>query len=143
MFRFRFAKLMEVKEKLLESKQEELKRAISASGALARGIHVVEEESARRCEAMVNRCMAGEQFSLLMGHLAYLDRRKAAMVEEKKREDGQVETLRKELSGLAAELKMYEKLKLKDLQAARMAERRKEQKVMDGLAGRGVESSSG
>ena len=134
---------MEIKEKLLENKQEELKRAIAASGALARGIRAVEEETAQRCEAMVDRCMAGEKFSLLMGHLAYLDLRKAAMGEEKKREDGQVETLRKELSGLAAELKMYEKLKLKDSHAARMAERKKEQKLMDGLAGRGAESSSG
>ncbi len=143
MFRFRFAKLIEIKEKLLENKREELKRAISASAALAQGIRAVEEETARRCEAMVDRCMAGETFSLLMGHLGYLDRRKAAMGEEKKSKDGRVEALRKELWGLAVELKMYERLKLKDWQAARMAERKKERKVMDGLAGRGAESSSG
>ena len=89
----------------------------------------------------MSRCMTGEEFSLLMGHLAYLDKRKAAMREEKKSADGRAVALRKELTGLATEMKMFEKLKAKDLQAARAAERKKEQKLMDGLALRGENSS--
>lgn len=144
MFRFRFSRLAEIKEKLLEQKQEELEKAIAVVGALTQGIRAAEEETARRCEGMVSRCMTGEEFSLLMGHLAYLDKRKAAMREEKTREDGRVETLRKELMGLATELKMFEKLKAKDSQAAKTAERKKEQKLMDEMAERrGEEKSSG
>ena len=134
MFNFRFSRLMEIKEKLREHKQGELESAIAASGALMRGIRAMEEEIADRYNGMVSRCMTGEEFALLIGHLAYLDGKKAAMREEKEKTDKRVNALRRELLGLTMELKMFEKLKLKALQAARIAAHRKEQKMMDDLA---------
>ncbi len=152
MFRFRFRRLAEVKEKLLEHKRQELEMTVAAVAALRQGIADVEKETAERYEGMVGRSLTGEEFSLLMGHLAFLDSRKKAMREEKKKTDVRVGILRKELAGLAAELKMFEKLRLKDFQAARLLDRKKEQKVMDELASRrggalemgkgGVENSS-
>jgi flagellar export protein FliJ len=78
--------------------------------------------------------MTGEQFSLLIGHLAYLDGKKAAMREEKEKTDERISAVRRELLGLTMEVKMFEKLKVKALQAAKIAAHRKEQKMMDDLA---------
>ena len=131
---FRFGRLMEVKEKLLEHKQGELESARSAVETLAAGIISMEKEIADRYNGMASRGMTGEEFALLIGHLAYLDGRKASMREEKEKGDVRVQVLRSQLLSLATELKMFEKLKLKALQAAKIAGRRKEQKIMDDLA---------
>jgi len=134
MFNFRFNRLMEIKEKLREHKQGELESAIAASETLMRRIRTMEEEIVNRYNGMVSRCMTGEQFSLLIGHLAYLDGKKAAMREEKEKTDERISAVRRELLGLTMEVKMFEKLKVKALQAAKIAAHRKEQKMMDDLA---------
>jgi flagellar export protein FliJ len=125
---------MEIKEKLREHKQGELESAIAASEKLMRRIRTMEEEIVNRYNGMVSRCMTGEQFSLLIGHLAYLDGKKAAMREEKEKTDERISAVRRELLGLTMEVKMFEKLKVKALQAAKIAAHRKEQKMMDDLA---------
>jgi flagellar export protein FliJ len=125
---------MEVKDKLREHKQRELENATAASDALTRRIRAMEDEIADRYNGMVSRCITGEEFSFLMGHLAYLDGRKAAMTEEKHATDKRISALRGELLSLTMELKMFDKLKSKTLQAARLAVHRKEQKMTDALA---------
>ena len=134
MFSFRFDRLMEVKDKLREHKQRELENATAASDALTRRIRAMEDEIADRYNGMVSRCITGEEFSFLMGHLAYLDGRKAAMTEEKHATDKRISALRGELLSLTMELKMFDKLKSKTLQAARLAVHRTEQKLTDALA---------
>jgi len=134
MFNFRFSRLMEIKEKLREHKQGELESAIAASETLMHRIRAMEEEIVNRYNGMVSRCITGEQFSLLIGHLTHLDGKKAAIREEKEKTDKRINALRKELLGLTMEVKMFEKLKVKALQAARIASARKEQKMMDDLA---------
>jgi len=136
MFNFRFSRLMEIKENLREHKQGELESAIAASEKLMRRILAMEEEVVDRYNGMLSRCMTGEQFSLLIGHLAYLDGKKAAMREEKEKTDKRMNVLRRELLGLTMEVKMFEKLKKKALQAARIASARNERKMMDDLASR-------
>jgi flagellar export protein FliJ len=130
---------MEIKEKLREHKQRELENATEASGALTSGIRAMEDEIENRYNGMMSRCMTGEEFSFLIGHLTYLDGKKAAMREEKETTDKRVIALRKELLNLTMELKMFEKLKLKALEAAKIAMHRKEQKIMDALAVRSKE----
>ena len=136
MYSFRFSRLMEIKEKLREHKQRELESAIAASGALMAGILAVKEEIADRYNGMVSRRMTGEEFSLLIGHLAHLDGKQTGMKQQKEKTDSRINALRKELLGVTMELKMFEKLKSKALQAARVAGHRKEQKMMDDLAAR-------
>ena len=136
MFNFRFSRLMEIKENLREHKQGELESAIAASEKLMRRILAMEEEVVDRYNGMLSRCMTGEQFSLLIGHLAYLDGKKAAMRAEKEKTDKRINALRRELLALTMEVKMFEKLKKKALQAARIASARNERKMMDDLASR-------
>ena len=136
MFNFRFSRLMEIKEKLREHKQGEMESAIAASETLMHRIRAMEEEIVNRYNGMVSRCITGEQFSLLIGHLAYLDGKKAAMRAEKEKTDKRINALRRELLALTMEVKMFEKLKKKALQAARIASARNERKMMDDLASR-------
>jgi flagellar export protein FliJ len=134
MLKFRFNRLMEVKEKVLEHRKRELETALAVANMLSERIHAIEREVAFHHKDMAVRCLTGREFSLLISHLAYLDGEKTTVTRELKRADGLVDTLRKELSALAVELKMFEKLKSKAVHGQRKRDRKKEQKMLDELA---------
>ncbi|MGD0229878.1 MAG: flagellar export protein FliJ [Syntrophorhabdales bacterium] len=134
MYKFRFSRLMEVKEKLLEHKQRELETALAAVADLVSRARAIEGQIAEQYNDMVARCITGKEFSLLVGYLTYLDGKKATIEGLKDKADARVNLLRAKLSGLAIEVKMLEKLRSKDLREARKADSRREQKMMDDLA---------
>jgi len=134
MSEFRFNRLLEIKEKLLEHKQTELEIAIASVAAVVSDIEKVEKETTDTYAQITSRCLTGKELSILTGYLSYLDGRKATLYEEKEKRETLVSTIRKELQALEIELKILEKLKAKALQAARKARNRKEQRVMDDLA---------
>ncbi len=131
---FRYDRLLEVKEKLLEHKQSELEIAIASVAAVVSDIEKVEKETADTYDQITSRCLTGKELSILIGYLSYLDERKASLYEEKEKRETRVSTIRQELQALEMELKILEKLKAKALQAARKVRNRKEQRVMDDLA---------
>jgi flagellar export protein FliJ len=131
---FRYDRLLEVKEKLLEHKQSELEIAIASVAAVVSDIEKVEKETADTYDQITSRCLTGKELSILTGYLSYLDERKASLYEEKEKRETRVSTIRRELQALEMELKILEKLKAKALQAARKVRNRKEQRVMDDLA---------
>jgi len=131
---FRYDRLLEVKEKLLEHKQSELEIAIASVAAIVSDIEKVEKETADTYDQITSRCLTGKELSILTGYLSYLDERKASLYEEKEKRETRVSTIRRELQALEMELKILEKLKAKALQAARKVRNRKEQRVMDDLA---------
>lgn len=134
MSEFRYSRLLEVKEKLLEHKQSELEIAIASVAAVVSQIEKVERETADTYDQLTSRRLTGRELSMITGYLSYLDGRKAALFKEKEERENCVSTLRGELRALEIELKILEKLKAKALQAARKARNRKEQRVMDDLA---------
>ena len=134
MSEFRYNRLLEVKEKLLEHKQTELEIAIASVAAVVSDIEKVEKETAVTYDQITSRCLTGKELSILTGYLSYLDERKASLYEEKEKRETRVSTIRRELQALEMELKILEKLKAKALQAARKVRNRKEQRVMDDLA---------
>ena len=131
---FRYDRLLEVREKLLEHKQSELEIAIASVAAVVSDIEKVEKETADTYDQITSRCLTGKELSILTGYLSYLDERKASLYEEKEKRETRVSTIRRELQALEMELKILEKLKAKALQAARKVRNRKEQRVMDDLA---------
>ncbi len=134
MSEFRYDRLLEVKEKLLEHKQTELEIAIASVAAVKSDIEKVEKETADTYDQITSRCLTGKELSILTGYLSYLDERKAGLYEEKEKRETRVSTIRKELQALEVELKILEKLKVKALQAVKKVRNRKEQRVMDDLA---------
>jgi flagellar export protein FliJ len=131
---FRYDRLLEVKEKLLEHKQTELEMAVVSVAAVVSDIEKVDKETGDTYEQITSRCLTGKELSILIGYLSYLDERKASLYDEKKKRETRVSTIRQELLALEMELKILEKLKAKALQAARKVRNRKEQRVMDDLA---------
>ncbi len=78
--------------------------------------------------------MTGEEFSTVTGYLNYLDGRKLTFLKEKGRREERVDGLRADLLALSIELKMLEKLEVKDLAAFKKIGNKKQQKAMDDLA---------
>ncbi len=134
---FRYERLMEVKEKLLELKQRELDMAMVALGDIISRIAAVGQKVARAYNDMTGRCLTGKELTVLVGYIALLDTQKATLNEEKSRMEERVNTMRSELYDLEIELKMFEKLKSKALQTIKKARNRKERKLMDEIALRG------
>jgi flagellar FliJ protein len=135
-FRFRFERLIEVKEKLVEHKQQEMERTAAEAAALAQKAADISKEISGRYDEMSSRCVTGEEFSMLLGSVLYLDVQKAATLKEKANREARVDALRAELIGLMVELKVFEKLKIRAFRAAKKVLARKEQKLMDDLAAR-------
>jgi flagellar export protein FliJ len=131
---FRYERLMEVKDKLLQHKQRELEAASVAVQTIVEEIAKIGQESTNTYSELTGRCLTGKEVSVLIGYITYLDKQKVVLSEEKKRREGYVESLRRELLNLEIELKMLEKLKTKTLQTIKKAANKKEQKLMDELA---------
>ena len=135
-FRFRFDRLIEVKEKLVEHKQREMERTAAEAVALAEEAAAIGREISGHYEEMASRCIPGEEFSMLLGSVLYLDVQKAAALKEKANREARVDALRAELVGLMVELQVLDKLKIKAFRAAKKVLARKEQKLMDAMAAR-------
>lgn len=134
MFKFRYKRLAEVKEKLLEHKQLELDAAVCALNEIIDEIDKVRQEIETNFNDMISRSMPGEEFSTLTGYLNYLDGKKLTLLEEKERREVRVDVLRADLLALSIERKMLEKLEVKDLAAFKKTDNKKQQKAMDDLA---------
>src|SRR5208337_1143463 len=131
---FRYGRLMEIKEKLLQQKQRELEIAITSLAAVADDIRKAQEETAETYDQIATRCLTGRELSVLTGYLSYLDMSKERLLKEKGEGEKRVAVVRSALICLEIELKVLEKLKFKMLQAAKKVLGRKEQKLMDDLA---------
>jgi flagellar export protein FliJ len=134
MSEFRFQRLLDIKEKLLEHKQAELEIALASVASVVEQIRQAEEEIAETYAPLTTRCLTGQEFSGLVDYLSYLDSKKVRLREEKKEREERVTLLREELRALETERKVLEKLRFKALQAIRKAQNKKDQKLMDELA---------
>lgn len=134
MSEFRYQRLLDIKEKLLEHKQTELEVAIGLVAAVVEQIRELEKEVAETYRPLTTRCLTGKEFSDLVDYLSYLDAKKTSLNDEKKSREQKVSLLRAELIALEIESKILEKLRFKALQKARKARDKKDQKLMDELA---------
>jgi flagellar export protein FliJ len=134
MSEFRYQRLLEIKEKLLEHKQTELEVAIMSVAAVVEHIHQVEMEIADTYRPLTTHCMTGKEVTELLGYLSHLDTTKVGLLDKKSQREQKVAHLRSELLALEIELKILEKLRDKALRAIKKVQNKKEQKLMDELA---------
>jgi flagellar protein FliJ len=133
MYKFRYSRIVEVKEKLIDKKQRDLEAAATAVDAVTKDIEKLDGEMDSTFDDMSTGCRTGKEFSVLKDYLSYLDQQKLGLMVEKERRSRLVDDLRAELLNLTIELKMLEKLKDKWALVARKAENVKEQKLMDDI----------
>jgi flagellar export protein FliJ len=131
---FRYDRLMEVKEKLLEQKQRNLEAALLAVQETITKISDVDKRILNTYHDMTTRCLYGKEMTTMIDHITFLDSTKTQLIEEKKERQTIIEIVRKELWDLEMDLKMLEKLKSKNLAIIKKARNKKEQKLMDELA---------
>jgi len=134
---FRYSRLIEVKEKLLDHKKTELDSACISLKIVVEEITGVDEDAVRTYAYLTEKCITGNELSVLTGYLSYLDKRKNVLNLEKIEREYRITALQQELLDLEIERKMLEKLKFKTLQMIKKASNKKEQKLMDELALRG------
>src|SRR5271157_4403148 len=136
---FRFNRLIEIKEKLLEQKERDLEVILASQAAVVEEIGRVDGESAGVYAEMANRLLTGKELSMLTDHLAYLDWKKNRLHKEKEEWERKAALLRKVLLSLEMELKVFEKLRFRVRKAMEKVRNRKEQKMFDELALRSQE----
>ena len=134
MSEFRYDRIVEIKEKLLEQKQRDLETARDVAGSRSRGDRPGGGRVGRTYNDMATRRLTGKELSMLIGHLSYLDASKKQLLDEKRDREKKAVVIRNALLALEMELKVFEKLKFRVLQRIKKARNRKEQKLMDDLA---------
>jgi flagellar export protein FliJ len=131
---FRYDRLIEIKEKLLDQKKRHLEAALIAVQETHVKIEEVEKAIDNTYHEMTSGCYFGKEMSTMIDHISFLDNSKIKLSEEKKEKQEYVEIVRKELWDLEMDLKMLDKLRSKILSATKKAHSKKEQKLMDEIA---------
>ena len=131
---FRYSRLVEVKGILLEQKQQALEATLNAIEGMTAELREVESEIGTTYDQIGARCLYGKELSTMIDHVAFLDRKKKLLSNDRAKAKSQAETLRKDLVDLEIDLKMFEKLETKLIKTANKAQSKKDQKLMDELA---------
>lgn len=133
MAKFRLERVIEVKNKLMDDKKNELEITNAALYRVTEAISDLEGEIRRNYEAMAAP-MAGSDFSVLKDFLYSLDIRKEDFLKQKEEINVKIRLIKEELIVLAKEIKMLDTLKAKALQREKKLLNKKEQKALDDMA---------
>jgi flagellar protein FliJ len=134
MAKFRLDRIIEIKNKLLEDKKNELEVMKSELALTENNIDAFSSEINDNYESMSNRSMEGSDFSVLKDYIYSLEAKKDDLIEEKKKIIDRIDGMKAELVELNKEIKMFEKLKSKAFQVEKKQLNRKEQKILDEIA---------
>jgi flagellar export protein FliJ len=137
--KFRLGRIIEIKNKLMDDKKNELEGAKDEMYAIDAGIRSLETDINNNYENMAVNSMVGSDFSVLKDYLYSLEVKKAGLLEEREGIIMKIEKIKAELFELAKEIKMFEKLESKAYQAEKKLLNRKEQKILDEIALRSKE----
>jgi len=131
---FRFGRILEVKEKLMERKQGQLEEALLILTVITNDINMIESNIYKKYALLTLTPMNGNDFSVLTDYIEYLDSRKNELLLQREKAARAVDALRAELYDLARDVRMLQKLKEKEARIVKRAENRKEQKSLDQIA---------
>jgi flagellar export protein FliJ len=131
---FRFGRILEVKEKLMERKQGQLEEALLILNVITNDINMIESNIYKKYALLTLTPMNGNDFSVLTDYIEYLDSRKNELLLQREKAARAVDALRAELYDLARDVRMLQKLKEKEARIVKRAENRKEQKSLDQIA---------
>jgi flagellar export protein FliJ len=131
---FRFGRILEVKEKLMERKQGQLEEALLILTVITNDINMIESNIYKKYAILTLTPMNGNDFSVLTDYIEYLDSRKNELLLQREKAARAVDALRAELYDLARDVRMLQKLKEKEARIVKRAENRKEQKSLDQIA---------
>lgn len=130
----RIDRIIGIKEKVMEDKQREIEGTVAAIENTNNAVSDNEADARNTYLEMTSATMRGNDFSVVRDYLAYLDVRKAELLKEKEEWLSILADQRAALVELAKEVKTLEALRSKMMQAIKIAQNRKEQKMLDEIA---------
>jgi len=125
---------MALKQRLMEEKEKVLDRYIDEQEAIHSDIKMLTANIDINYSELHRRCFDGNEFSVLMDYLEYLGHLKTEALARKELTEKKIAAVRAELYEMLKEIKMLDALKEKTLSAARRAENKKHQKLLDEIA---------
>jgi flagellar protein FliJ len=131
--KFRLERVIEIKNKLMDDKKNELEFTQSALYRANEAIAAVEDEIRSNYEIMASP-MAGTDFSVLKDFLYSLDIKKEGLIGEREKITKNLAVIRAQLVELAKEVKMLDSLKAKAMEREKKLLNKKEQKSLDDMA---------
>lgn len=132
--KFRYDKLIEIKENALNEKKKELKKTVDLHESISREILDTEDSIRKDFNKIAEPEMDSNDIYILREHTIWLEAKKKRLIEERKTIGAKIDILRSELGEILKEIKILETLKSKRLQAMRKEYNRREQKKLDELA---------
>jgi flagellar export protein FliJ len=134
MSKFRFDRLIEVKENLLNEKKKDLKKTTDLYEGISMEITITEDNIKRDFSRIAEPDTDSNDIYVLREHIIWLEARKSRLSEERRATLEKIEILMVELGEILKEIKTLETLKNRALQVMRKEANKKEQKKLDELA---------
>ncbi len=134
MLKNKIDKIIELKETMIRNKEREIEDATIEIKKIVLNMHMVEETIHKSHNSLGAVTMKGSDFSVLKDYIIFLEKRKEALIGEKKEREERINSLRLQLFELAKEKKMFQKLKSKIAAGIKKSYNRKQQKLLDDIA---------
>ncbi|HVN23138.1 MAG TPA: flagellar FliJ family protein [Syntrophorhabdales bacterium] len=130
----RLLRIIELKERLMEEKERLLDQHSRERDKILSNIGVIDTEIESNYGELCSRCLDGNEFASIKEYLEHLARLKTAALNQKELIERQIAAIRSELYEMFKEIKVLHALNEKRLSAARRAENKKYQKLLDEIA---------
>jgi flagellar export protein FliJ len=130
----RLQRIIELKTRLMEEKERVLDRYTKERDIISSNIVLLNEEIDSNYYEVSTRCLNGNEFLVLRDYLEHLSRMRKDASTQKELAESKIAVVRKELYEMLKEIKMLDGLKGRALSAAKKAENRRHQKLLDEIA---------
>jgi flagellar export protein FliJ len=130
----RLRRIIELKARLMEEKERVLDQYNKDRDIICSNIDQLDADIDMNYYEVSTRCLSGNEFLVLRDYLEHLSRMRKDASAQKELVESKIAAVRKELYEMLKEIKMLDGLKERTLSAARKAENRRHQKLLDEIA---------
>jgi flagellar export protein FliJ len=134
MYDSRIARIIELKERLMEDRERELDRLLTLLATIDSNINSLECDITLRYDQLCTKELKGNEFTCITDYVAFLKEEKERSLEERARVEAGLAAIRAELTELLREIKILDKLRSKLVAREKKAANRKLQKLLDDMA---------
>jgi flagellar export protein FliJ len=134
MYDSRIARIIELKERLMEDRERELDRLLTLLTTIDNNIKLIEDDITLRYDQLCTKELTGNDFTCITDYVAFLKEEKERFLEQRARVEAGIAAIRAELTELLREIKILDKLRSKLAARQKKAANRRLQKLLDDMA---------
>lgn len=131
---FRFEKIKEVKERLFEEKERQIKVLFTNIEGIKSVVTITERMISGNYNRLSEKVIEGSDFNTIKEYIAALEKRKDSLLKELTFLVKRADILRNELIEMSKGIKMLETIEEKDLKTFQKIENKRLQKAIDEIA---------